>query len=996
MPDRPYLNYLTKQLIEEVELQRSDKRKLRFLINEIGFRKKAKTKLEPTLAKAQKYLSELNLVATSEDETSKIAEQKDIREVNHFSKDFSFQQNVLPVSNDLLRINGKIDQGFLASIFGFSPINFESDGKIITLSQSNLSVRITQASFFSACLFGYSLQEKLHSPNIKITKSTLNQLINTIEEAIISQSTDSIKESWRKFLSIGFYINHRRVVDWESSLGGASQLIKLLLASNKISLKNSELVKIFKDQKKDITEANVFFIKKAKEEYKDFFNMVEKNPLTEKQREAVIRDADACLVNAGAGTGKTSTVIGKIGYLLLTKTVKKDEILALAFGSDAAQEMRERVDQLLKVKVEVRTFHSLGMDILFKSKEKKLKISDSAKYDRQFLALVARLLKDVIETPKGGELFSKFISKHRYPAKFLEDFDSNGEYLEYMRKTEPYTLRGETVKSFEELLIADWLTLNGINYEYEKPYEVQTGSKSRNQYRPDFFLNDYSIYLEHFGIAEDGSTAPGIDSVRYNQDIQWKRELHEKHGTKLLETYSWQRMNGTLLESLETILKENDVSITNYSPDAIMELLEVNNLDKTVISLLKDFLTVFKENQYSIKELENVIDSMSADKDRFSCFLQLFELIYESYENYLHERQEIDFADLIKKATEIVESESYKSPFSRIIVDEYQDISRGRYNFIRALISKNDESRIFCVGDDWQSIYGFTGSDIKKTTSFESNFEGSEIVALDKTFRYHSIIQDFSAEFIQKNPNQLQKIITSDIEATKDPIKLYSYGSDHEKNNKLLECLDDIESLVPRGKRWNVFLLGRYKFLEPKNIIDLKSSYKKLVIDFKTIHGSKGLEAEAIILLDLNGGKYGFPSQIENDPILNLVRPGELEMPFSEERRVFYVAITRAKKFVGILSSKSLVSHFRAEIARSQHMITDDLSASLPQVICPLCNKGKLVNKYPNRKKGYAWACSLSPYCEGVAKYCPDCAEAPKIEGKPCVNIECPSNRTNT
>ncbi len=990
MSERPYFRYLTKQLIDEVELQRKDEKNLLFLIDEIGRRKKAKLKLESSLLKAQQYLIDLRrppntVVKEVELSTNEKNELLSIHD-----------EATLPITESsieakVIEVRGEIGQGFIAALFGLKPISYGSNGRNIYLQQGSVSIDINTESTISCSAFACVIAEKERSKKIRITKRVLKRLIKSLDEEVFKRSGTSFENSWQRFLERDQYINQKSVTTWESSLGGIADFIRLVMDLN-ISVK-SPLVTHFTQQKMQVIDANELFVGREKKRHKAFFDKVEKNPLTEKQREAVIRDADACLVNAGAGTGKTSTVIGKIGYLLLTRSVKKEEILALAFGADAAAEMRERVDQLLGVKIEARTFHSLGMDILFKNEEKKLKISDSAKYDRQFLSLIARILKDVIKTPRGGELFSEFISKHRYPAKFLEDFDSNGEYMEYMRKTEPYTLKGETVKSFEELLIADWLTLNGVKYDYEKPYEIQTGSKQRNQYRPDFYLKDYGIYLEHFGIAKDGSTAPGIDSIKYNLDIQWKRELHQKHGTKLLETYSWQRINGTLTECLNTMLKENGVEVTYYSPEAIMELLEVNNLDKTVISLLKDFLTVFKENQYSIDELREEISLLSADKERFECFIELFELVFESYESYLKERQEIDFADLIKKATEIVEADGYVSNFRRIIVDEYQDISRGRYNFIRALMSKNDDSRIFCVGDDWQSIYGFTGSDIKKTTSFGSIFDGSEIVALDRTFRYHSGIQEFSAEFVQKNPTQLRKEISAANPDIEEPIKLYSYASDNEKNSKLLECLDEIEDLVPRGKKWSVFLLGRYNFLEPKNIDLLRKSYKKLVIDFKSIHKSKGLEADAIVLLDLNGGKYGFPSQIENDPILNLVRPGEFDMPFSEERRVFYVAITRAKKFVGILSSKSLVSHFRAEVAGSKYVYTDDLYASLPQVICPICNKGVLVNKYPNRKKGFAWVCSLSPYCEGVAKYCTDCGQTPKIDGKPCVNVECPTNQ---
>lgn len=306
-----------------------------------------------------------------------------------------------------------------------------------------------------------------------------------------------------------------------------------------------------------------------------------------------------------------------------------------------------------------------------------------------------------------------------------------------MRKHEPRTLRGEVVKSFEELLISDWLTLNGVRYSYEYPYEIETATKHRRQYKPDFYLSDYGIYLEHFGIGRDGSTAPGIDERKYNDGINWKRELHRENNTTLIETYSWERMEGVLTNSLEKKLRANGVSVKPLSGSDLEDLLMKREINQRLVSLLSDFLTVFKEGQWSFDELNNLSQGQKINfTHRTKAFLDIFENVFDLYESYLADRREIDFADLIAQATNYLRDGKANVEFTRIIVDEYQDISRGRQRMIKELLAQTDDVRLMCVGDDWQSIFGFTGSDIRMTTEFDKFFGGFTRVDLDETFRF--------------------------------------------------------------------------------------------------------------------------------------------------------------------------------------------------------------------------------------------------------------------
>lgn len=830
--------------------------------------------------------------------------------------------------------------------------------------------------WFSTNLNLKSQQKEL---NLKLSTKNAKKLFNHLEKSYLRSKASSAIQTFERYLSLDQFLNNYKITLWKQNF---QSVIHYSLHSNSKSSEIKALSTFIKSLDSETQKHNNQFVKNEIEKWALFFESVESNPLTYQQKKAIVTDQDACLVVAGAGTGKTSTVIGKIGYLVNSGLCRKEKILALSFGRDAANEMKERAKKRLGYDVEIRTFHSLGLDILKRIKGHKLKIADSATSDRFFLALVAKLLKDVIRTDKGGKLFKNFMSYHRYPAKYLEDFDSEGSYFEYIRKFEPVTLKGEKVKSFEELLLADWLCLNGVNYEYEFPYEHKTSSLKKNQYRPDFYLTDYGIYLEHFGIDRNGKTAPSIDSKKYNESIEWKRSLHSQHGTVMLETYSWERMEGVILPNLEDKLVQSGVSLTAFDPDAILDLVETGNLNKSIVALLKDFLTVFKENQFTLEELRS--NGVNA---RTTVFIDLFELLYESYQEHLKSRQELDFADLILLATEAVVANPEMVSFERIIVDEYQDISRGRFNFLKALQSATNDSRILAVGDDWQSIYGFTGSDIKKTTKFQSHFVGGDVIPLDQTFRFNSDIQKLSSAFIEQNPEQIKKEINARPAKIEVPVEIsYEYSGSPEE--QLDKAIKQVKSRLPRKKKSSVYVLGRYKFNEPKNFKSITEKYPSLDIQFKTIHSSKGLEADAVIILGMTNGRYGFPSMVESDPLMGLVVPGEEDFDNAEERRVLYVAMTRAKEYVLFCIDSANPSAFAEEID-SLVSPAEAGQKIRPKFTCPECNKGNLILKYPNKKLGYAWECSLSPYCSGKNKNCPICQLAPVTNGKTCSNFEC-------
>ena len=892
-----------------------------------------------------------------------------------------------------------VSPNLVQRIFGAKDLKLNIKNFLISVSHKR------KKEFDYREILNIKVRKKLIFYNLEIYFEKQNQIFSKLTRTqkeyyyFILKNLQKIKECFDDIILLTNgkqYINNKQLQIW---IIKNKEILKFLNRFQKTSLGIVELkiLKFYKQMDKIIILKNKYFVENEIKKFKILFDKIEDNPLTYAQRKAIVTDEDSTLVVAGAGTGKTSTVVGKVSYLVTKNQIKPNEILALAYGKDAAQEMRERVKEKTGIDTEIRTFHALGKKIIEDISKNKIKISDASTNEKRKLNLIADILRAMLKNPKSKENIINFISKHRYPAKYREDFNTDTNYFEYMRKFDLITLKGELVKSFEELLIADWLFLNGVFYEYEFPFEHDTSTRSKDQYRPDFKLGQ-GIYLEHFGVDKNGNTAPYISKDKYNRSMDWKRSLCRRKNITLIESYSWERMEGVLLTNLKEKLIKNRIKINPNDPEIEKQLFEKKELSDRLITLLAEFLSIYKEGQFTREEVISSVKNISSDeKERYYVFLNLFFDVYDRYQNFLKRRKEYDFADLLKLGTEKLKNKSFKTNFKRIIVDEYQDISRGRYRFLKAIIENQDDCRIMCVGDDWQSIYAFNGSDIKFTFDFEKIFGRTARVDLDKSFRFSQPILDVSSRFIQRNPFQLKKKIISKPSNIKNTIEIINL--DYGESNNLLNVFKTVDNVRPKNKKWVVYILGRYNRIAKKNNIypdipkEIKLKFKNLKFEFMTIHKSKGLGADAIIILNLEAGKYGFPGYIENDPIMNLVRPGEQDFKNAEERRVLYVAMTRAKQKIILCSNSYFPSEFIDELKTYPEVSFEKKSLINKNYLpCPSCTSGKLYLKKPKRINGYAWSCSLEPYCIGKAKYCKNCNKYPAVSNNRCIDPECKSS----
>ena len=265
-----------------------------------------------------------------------------------------------------------------------------------------------------------------------------------------------------------------------------------------------------------IATLNEAYVQQELSDFQRFFDQVESNPLTANQRKACVIDEQYNLVLAGAGTGKTSTMIGRAGYLIKAGIARPEKILMLAFARKAAEEMDERIQAKLGINnLTVKTFHSLGKQIITQVEGVVPAINKMAEDERLRTSFVDEQIQRLLLDELYKSRFVTYFLRFSYPYKSAFNFKSLGEYNNYLLENEIRTLQGELVKSYEECEIANFLFRQGIVYQYEANYQVNTSGPDYRIYQPDFYLPEYGIYIEHFAVNEHNQTPPFIDQQSY-------------------------------------------------------------------------------------------------------------------------------------------------------------------------------------------------------------------------------------------------------------------------------------------------------------------------------------------------------------------------------------------------------------------------------------------------------------------------------------------------
>lgn len=690
--------------------------------------------------------------------------------------------------------------------------------------------------------------------------------------------------------------------------------------------------------------------------YKDFFDRIESVPLTDEQRLACVVCEDRQLLIAAAGSGKSSTIVAKIGYLIQRGWLRPEQILALAFNKDAATELGERCQRRLSDlpdidKIQAKTFHSFGYELIGKCRGKKPRLSPTASDDRSRLQLLRTLTQEAIATSQA------LAASYQVLQTYLLGADETlVEVMKTIQRDELTTLRGETVKSHQELLIANFLFIHRIPYEYERPYEHDVADPTHGQYQPDFYYPTIQTYHEHFAIDSKGE-APA-DFHGYMDKVEWRREAHKRYGTRFFETKSADFEDKTVFDKILYFLKSHGYDFQTMSV-AAPALGEIEIKDR-VSEVLDCFIANKKLTGISSEQLlEKVNDRSAWTKES----LPLAEAVSSMYGQYLKNRTEIDFTDMLLEAAKAYKENPADLGIQYLLVDEFQDMSMARAELIHGVLRNNPGCKLFCVGDDWQSINGFSGSELRIMTQFREHFGPSIIQQLTKTFRSNQGISSVASSFVMENPAQLKKQIKALDPKSDGVIEVHLFHQPDEVRHIVTTALQKHLAKAPPGKKQNVFMLARYKaFLHRGAPSRFEASHLNLTeqirkaaaggeFDLKTttFHGSKGLEADIVFLLGLVQEKLNprcFPSRRQEEELVRLPLPDQEEFPDAEERRLMYVALTRARHKVIIPVPTSGMSDFAPELLKySSHVHL--FFQGQPAAPCPFCGEGVLL---PGRK----------------------------------------------
>ncbi|HJF42562.1 UvrD-helicase domain-containing protein [Coprobacter fastidiosus] len=769
------------------------------------------------------------------------------------------------------------------------------------------------------------------------------------------------------------FINH-----YKPHFQEAYSLVKKLEAFNiTLSETISKFINDFGVINKLVKQHNEGVITFLLDTHKDFFDHCLKYPLDQQQRRSIVSEEDNCLVVSSAGSGKTSSIIGKVKYLTDVKGIAPHRILLISYTNKAAAELTER---MATDGLKGYTFHKLAIDIIGRATGIKPSICDNT--DALFI--------DIYHTLLGNKAFKNsvveyFIDYQTNETDWEKRKNERQEQLSEQKNVQLKAMfpdmdgRAIYVRSEQEQKICFVLSSLGVKFRYEEPYEHQLADEMHSQYRPDFSIYfeqkgvTKRIYLEHFGVdehslvpawfAKDKNITYEEANQKYDDGITWKKAAHEKFGTQLLVTSSADFHYSDIRNKLKKILEDVGVPIQEKTNEELYGLIlpKGSKQEKAFIRLVATFVTLVKSSCKSVKEV--LKQAKNADDER-SVFIikNIFQPVYERYISALSDSNQIDFTDAILQATEICRA-SHPVEYDYIIVDEFQDISVDRYNFLKVLREGNPPAKLYCVGDDWQSIYRFSGSDMALFNQFPEYFGATEINKIETTYRFGEPLVSLSSYFIQRNKAQIQKDIHSFDSEMKTELEFYSYD-----RRDYCNMIGQLVASIPSDK--SIFLLGRYSF-DDYYLSFMYQSIKEgnrffyviggRKIEFLTIHKSKGLEADYVILLQCNKDTYGFPSLVSDDPVLNYVLTKSDQFPYGEERRLFYVAITRAKMKTLVLYDKRFPSVFVDEFLRPEKLSEESYvkhpnankrwTRSADQFLLKLHSEGKSV-KYIAAKMG--------------------------------------------
>ena len=706
-----------------------------------------------------------------------------------------------------------------------------------------------------------------------------------------------------------------------------------------------------------IEKHNNKFIEQKLIEEKDYFDEMFKNinpqiKLDEEQRKAIVNDEDYSLIIAGAGAGKTTTMSAKVKYLIDKCNISPNKIVVISYTNKATSELEDHIKYEFNLPVDIMTFHSLGIKIVRKLFSNPLKpVSDKEKkeiicdYIKNVLFNDKKILTEYVETfnkysLNGYNMFSNgFINNYQKFNTFEEYFEDykkrklaqNKDHLKdiinyridnYLKMPIPKSIKNEDMRSHAEAKIANFLFINGIDYKYEEPFPEKVDQDKA--YLPDFTIeiNGIPIYIEYYGLSSyyEKGTLSEKNRRKYEDIRKKKNEFHKNRHNRYIELdYKVEQNNTNYIEELSQQLKKYGIVYKKRTIEEIYNQILDNNIQAEFFRFINfncELISNVKAdiNRENINEIiTNYIKKSKTtanNKVEMVKEANLFIKLYNYYESQLIPKNKIDFDDMIYYANKYMNNDNSMQKildYDYIIIDEYQDISVERYNFTKN-ISNVSSAKVISVGDDWQTIFSFAGSRIDLFYKYSTQFPGAKKLFINNTYRNSQELINTAGNFVMRNPFQIKKFLVSN-KVRNNPIKICYY----EENQ-----YDIVEQII--GKIYNnnpndhIMILAR-KNKHIKRMFEtsyfnqgidtrvISKKYPNAIIDAMSIHNAKGLGSDQVIILNVTNNDFPCPEK-SVFWLIDLFKPDTFNenYPFAEDRRIFYVALTRTKKDVYLLT----------------------------------------------------------------------------------------------
>lgn len=768
----------------------------------------------------------------------------------------------------------------------------------------------------------------------------------------MNNDVDYLKHTYNKMLLSNEYITYKK---YHNFLNSNKQLFLANYKSDDVlkDIMSNGYIKI--DYHNDrVIERKIL---ENKEYFDNMFSSIDENIfLDEEQRKAIVNEEDYTLIIAGAGAGKTTTMAAKVKYLIDKCHVSPSKIAVISYTNKATEELEDRIRYDFNLPVNIMTFHSLGIKTIrkiFKTPIKPISEKEQREVIAKFVSEV--LFNDKTLLTQYIKVFNKYIynDQKMFARGFVENYSKFNTFQEYFNdykrrkqfenrenlkaiienKTEyylkfgnPKTLKDEVMRSKAEAKIANFLFLNGIEYKYEEPYPEKVDEE--RAYLPDFTIevNGSPVYIEYFGLSsyyKNGSITEK-DKKKYADLRIKKRQFHKLKNNNYIELDYKKSENGVdidYISDLKRQLKKMGVKFKPLSDALVYDQILNNNCMAEFYKFVDVMLELIGQIKSDVNRenatlvINKYIKSLNVSLDvKTSMFIEakLFIKVYNYYQKELLPKNRIDFSDMIYYANKYMKGLSENSnilDYDYLIIDEYQDISLDRYFFARN-VSLISNAKVTAVGDDWQTIFSFAGSRIDLFLKYNRLFPGAKQLFINNTYRSGQELINVAGNFIMKNPLQIKKRLISN-KTHEHPFKFYVY-----ENNQYEILRYLIGKIYKKNKNANIMILARKNkhikamfetpyFSEGVGTRVISNDFEDAIIDAMSVHSAKGLSADEVIILNVTNVDFPCPEK-EGIWLSNLFKPNSYDedYPYAEDRRIFYVALTRTKNDVYLLVPK--------------------------------------------------------------------------------------------